>query len=181
MGMTIETAVSPGVLISDTALTTATVPFFTKTKPSGAGVVEVYPNPNGAGRTWAKAVILGNANDATLTSLRCHKWQFCPRKTNLTGNEGWYSVLLWEYGVTFGNCPGIAGTSVPATYFAADTLTLRFGNEGVSVETLSPASATVAINDMPGEILFDMKGAHLLQFEATLGTATGFNVLLSRM
>lgn len=141
----------------------------TLTKPSGAGVFDLYDiNLGLALNTQVPQYIFlqpygGNSNDETF-DIRLYGWNTLQDK-GVADHGLWVPVLLVEANVTLGN---IAATDLGANMLISDTLVIVKGD----TVTVSPA------NNTPAFIKLNMLGAQLIEFDFDLtGTGDAANCL----
>lgn len=87
----------------------------------------------------------------------------------------WIPVLLCQFACTLSSTlVGVATKVIVATELFADTLTLTYGNDDISVDIVSPA------NDLPAHALVDVKGCQKLELTFETGSsATDCNCLIA--
>lgn len=141
---------------------------------TGASVIELG-NYGGATQNGVLACFYGVGSNNNTFSARIIGWRSIGE--NAVSTMLWVPVLLAEYAVILSSTyPGIAGKTIVATEFFADTITLTYGNANVSEEIVSPtADAGIA------HVVADIKGFQKLEFAFAInsGSATDCNALLS--
>lgn len=141
----------------------------TATKPSGAGVLDLFTMtpPFGLGSRGPKFCELQPfGTDAADETFDLRLWAWTPT-SNIANTGLWIPRLLVELNVTLGD---IAATAIAASHFLADTIAIAAGDANAPV--ISPA------NDTPASILVHLRGAELLEFDFDLTGAAAANCLL---
>lgn len=155
-----------------------TQPASTKTKPSGAGVIDLSSlAKQGADEAFCTFIGTGDAND--VYNFRLIGWTLVPGDNS---NDGlWIPTTLADLVITLGAATGADGTLVPSTYLFADTITITkeptitadTTRQG-TIPVFSPANDTIAWAKIP------LHGAQLLEriFDMDTGSPTGADVLM---
>ncbi|TXH14226.1 MAG: hypothetical protein E6R03_09730 [Hyphomicrobiaceae bacterium] len=137
----------------------------TATQPSGEGVITISQT----GRFTRNNVMLipfGAGSDNNTMSVRAIAWRQI--------STLWVPTIVCEVACTLSTAVGVSGAAVVDTDRFADTLTLTYGNAGVDCQVFSPA------NNTPAHVVFDAKGATLLEIIFTTGgSATSCNALVA--
>lgn len=112
------------------------------------------------------------ANNNTL-SVRIIGWTKIIEQGDET-TASWEPTLLAEIACTLSSTPiGLAGKLVVATDLFADTITLTYGNDNITISRMSPA------NDLAGHVTIDLEGAQKVELTFTTGgSATNCNALI---
>lgn len=146
----------------------------TATKPSGDGVIEMTRDSSG-GVVQNSLVVMfyGTGSDNNTGSCRALAWSQVGNDPN---TSLWVYFILAEFAFTLSASVGVAGKQVVATERFADTVTLTYGNDDVSLDIVSPA------NDIPTRVVFDCFGAQFVELIFTTGgSATDLNALYRKL
>ncbi len=131
-------------------------------EPTGGGVIDAS-SPGIVGQNGLVLRFFGtDTNDETFNA-RILGWS----QTKVSGiNLCWDFILLAQFQLTLGNLAGTAGCAITATDFEADTISITYGNEDVTLAVVTPGNdvrGAYAVVDLMGalkaEILFDMNSS----------------------
>lgn len=155
---------------------TVTEPTGDAATATGASVIDIGTDGNYCQNGMIILPYGIGSNNQTM-SVRVIGW----RKVGLTDGQGgatttiWIPVVLAEFACTLSSTPiGIAGAQVLNTELFADTITLTYGNNNVSVEIISPAADIIA------HAVLDLKGFKKVELSFTTGgSATSCNALVA--
>lgn len=135
----------------------------TATEPSGAGVLDLsFPNSTAVPNHLLLLPYAIGADDVTF-NMRVLGWALV--------SDLYVPTILAEVACTACTVTGVAAKTVLDTERFCDTLTLTYGNAGISAEVVSPG------NNIVGHLLLDLKGHSTVEviFDAT--GATSMNAL----
>lgn len=136
----------------------------TATTPSGAGVLDL--SVGGSKNVPNNLMLLpyAVASDNDTFNVRILGWSLVV--------DLYVPIILAEVACTACARVGVAAKTVINTERFCDTLTLTYGNSGISTEVVSPA------NDTIGHVLIDLKGHSMVEviFDINSGT-TSMNAL----
>ncbi len=151
---------------ADNAATSFTNKIPTATKPTGAGVVDLYDasDPRCVRPYIAKFIQLvpyGTTTDNTTFDLRLWAWNKAHFSTPI-----WVPQLLLDLTCTLGN---IDGTALATSGLMVDTIVINEGDTNAAL--ISTADDTIA------SILVHLRGAEVLEFSLDLTGAVSANCL----
>lgn len=112
---------------------------------------------------------IGVGADDTTFSFRVYGVK---RVVSEPGTELYFRFILAEFACTLSASVGLAGRIPDETNRFADTITLVFGNDDVTVEIISPA------NNTPAHVMMDAKGVADVEFAFDMTGATSGNVII---
>ena len=153
----------------------------TITEPTGAGVVMLRRPKDSVTNNGVMLVFFAVGDNNDVFDVRVYGMKrvdkaIRPAATAATYNL-WVPILLCDLTCTVGARTGVAGSPVVATELFVDTITVNDGNDGVSIEVVSPAE------DMIAHVIVDTKGCEFLKFDwdQTTGSPTSFNGLVCEL
>jgi hypothetical protein len=128
-----------------------------------------------------RVVPFGTGSDTNTFSLAVIGWAHCddPLKLGYTPTRLWVPTLLVLLSCELDSgLPGIAGTTIDSTQYFVSTITLTYGDPGVSVDIVSPGHG----NGWIAHALLDFKGFPIVEPAfSTGGSATDCNALWGLM
>lgn len=156
------------------------------TEPTGVGdsvaqatASAVIDLRGGSGNVVQNAIVVrpfGAGSDNNTMSVRFIGWTYLTDYTRDPNTGIWVPTLLAELACTLSAVVGVAGKAVVATDRFADTITLTYGNDDVSIDIVSPA------NDLSAHAVLDLKGSQKLEICTSTGSsATSCNCLIRKL
>jgi hypothetical protein len=156
--MQIETFASGAAVVLSANATDASFPSrpATKTRPSGAGVIDLANNGNITPNALRVQFYGTDTADQTF-KCRILGWNKIPRQAN--SEDLYIACVLCEVTCTLGTGTGVANTPVNSSQLIVDTITLATGfNDDVDVSITSPTG------NIPAHLILDTKGCELVEF-----------------
>ncbi len=164
---------------STTAGSAPTNPAWTKTKPTGDGVIDMGQMGSADGAYSRNGLLLlpygvGSGQNFLMTAFA---WDVM--KAKIAGNKDlWVAWPLAAFACTLNALHGLADTDVGLSDLGVGTITLTsgFGNANVSNEIVSPTG------DFQASIVLDTKGAKLVELRFAMNSAaTSANCMVRRI
>ena len=153
----------------DSIVPTATEPSGDAGTASGSVVHDISGRSNDASVSNSLLLVFfGTGADDTTFDARLIGWTVFGVDVNTLL---WIPVTIVQVSCTLSTVVGVAGKVVVATERFVDTISVGIGNEGVSVEKVSPANNTVA------HLMADLKGFQKWQLTYDMTGATDGNAL----
>lgn len=142
---------------------------------TGASVIELGSRAGGVAQNSMLVVPFAIGTDGQAFSFRVLGWRSGGTNTNTLF---WFPVLLCEATATISaSSAGATDMFLGATELCAKSISLVSGNNGVSCEVLSPATAGVLAH-----MVVSLKGFQKLEFNFTTGgVVSGCNALIAMM
>lgn len=154
---------------------TVTEPLGDAGTATGTSVIEMAAG-TGSSQNLVKIMPYGVGANNTTFSFRVIGWQGIQNAGNVIPYL-WVPVLLGEFACTLSSsAPGVAGATVVATEYFADTITQTYPAAATSsIEVVSNAA------DLIAHVVLDAKGCEKIELSFTTGgSATSCNALVSR-
>jgi hypothetical protein len=122
----------------------------------------------------ALIIPFGTGSDNQTMNMKVLGWYLFGQQT--PNKQVWVPVEFCELAVTLGAATGPAASLIPTTMLFADELVVTKGNQGVSIDVVSPSGDNIA------HALVDLQGARFLEIVFnTNSSATDCNALFALM
>jgi len=138
-------------------------PVATKTRPAGAGVVDLSSTPPG----WLRVVPFGTGSATQTFDVRVIGWTLV--------SSLWVPVILCQFTATLSTFVGVSGSDVTAGENFCDTVSAPAANLGSSGVDCQPKSPQ---NNTPAHYLIDAIGCSVFEVDISNTSATAGNALL---
>lgn len=136
---------------------------------TGTSVHDLGGKNGGATQNGALFVPYCLGADGDDFSMRVIGWRSIKSLTDAALKTLWVPVILVEVACEAGTAAGVAGSAVLNTEVFAESMTLTYGNDDVSIDIVSPGASTNFI----AHFVCDLKGFQ--KFECTFDRSTGTN------